>query len=194
MPTPLILASQSPRRKELLGLLGIPFTTQPAHVDETPHPHEAPLAYVTRIAMAKAAKVAQQFPGHTVLAADTPVILHGTILQSPATAEEAAAMLAAQSGHTVHVPTVVVVHRAAGEILRHVTENTVTFRPIAPQEIAAYVAQESNWRGISGAFKIQETASVFIQGITGSPTGIIGLPLLQTATLLRQAGYPILGL
>jgi septum formation protein len=190
---PLILASQSPRRKDFLSLLDIPFTIQPAHVDETALPGEAPLAYVLRVAKAKAAAVAAQNPGACVLAADTPVICEGAILQTPADAEEAAAMLRLQSGKRVGVPTVVVVQTPTGQVLAETVESWVEFKTLGEAEIAAYVAHADAWQGVSGAFKIQGLGAAIITGQGGTSSAIMGFPLAQVAQLLRRAGYTVLG-
>jgi septum formation protein len=190
---PLILASQSPRRQELLSRLGLPFTVCPAHVDETELPGEAPLDYVRRVARAKAAAVAAANPGACVLAADTPVICGDEILQSPYTPGAAAAMLRKQSGKRVDVPTVVVVQTADGQVLEETVESWVQFKPIGEAEVAAYITHEAEWQGISGAFKVQGLAAAFITATGGTPSGIMGLPLAQTADLLRHAGYTVLG-
>lgn len=191
--TPLILASQSPNRKQLLSLLDVPFTIQPAHVDETERPGESPQEYVTRIAHAKATKVAAENPGCNVLAADTPVILGNRILQTPHNRDEAREMVKLHSGRRVDVPTVMVLHQANGTILSEYSNSWVEMRELSDAEIEAYLDHEAEWQGSSGAFKVQGRASVFITATGGTPTGIMGFPLHAVAALLRRAGYKVLG-
>lgn len=181
----LILASQSKSRAELLRQLGIPFTVQPANVDETPLKNEAPLAYVKRIAMAKAAKISAANPGSVVLAADTPVIVGRRILQTPETPEEAAAMVRLQSGRRVHIPTVVVVVDAAGKTHTKTVDSWLKIKRLSEAEIQSYLATQ-NWNG-SGGIDVHAMQS-WIQLLHGSVTGIIGLPLYETAQLFARAG------
>ncbi|RYG61083.1 MAG: septum formation protein Maf [Alphaproteobacteria bacterium] len=185
----LILASQSPQRKSLLGQLGISFTIQPADVDESPLKNETPLAYVKRIAIAKAAAVSTANPGSVVLAADTPVIVGRRILQKPATLEEAKAMLRLQSGRRVHIPTVVAVADASGKIHHKVVESWIKLKRLSEAEITAYLAVVP-WAHLSAAARI-ENLEPFILTTHGSISGIIGLPLYETTVLLARAGIKI---
>lgn len=184
----LILASKSKYRAALLTRLGVPFTVQPADVDESALAHEAPLAYVKRIAMAKAAKVAQANPGKVVLAADTPVIVGRRILQTPATVEEAAAMLRLQSGRRVHIVTVVVAVDANGKTRSATVDSWVKFKPLSEGEITTYLANNP-WHQ-SGAISF-ETVEPWVIKMQGSFSGIIGLPLYETSQLLRQSGIQV---
>lgn len=181
----LILASQSKYRKELLEKLGVPFTVQPAHVDETALKNETPLAYVKRIAMAKAAAISKANPGSVVLAADTPVIVGRRILQTPASLEEATAMVRLYSGRRVHIPTTIVVADATGKLHVKVTQNWVKFKRLTDTEIAAYLSS-TPWQ-VAGALKI-EYVEPWLATTHGSLSGIIGLPLYETSILLARAG------
>lgn len=189
----IILASQSKTRKallsKLLGPLGVPFTVQPAHVDETPLKNETPLAYVKRIALAKAAAVSAANPGVVVLAADTPVIVGRRILQTPATADEAAAMLRLQSGRRVSIPTVVVVADATGKLHHKTIVSWAKFKTLSEDEIAAYLAT-GLWQNISGAIKDDSVDHWFIK-VHGSFSGFMGLPLYETSVLLARAGIHV---
>jgi len=186
----LILASQSAHRAKLLQTLGVPFTVQPAHIDETPLPHEAPLAYVKRIACAKAAAVSAKNPGSVVLAADTPVIVGRRILQTPQTGAEATAMLKLQSGRRVSIPTVVAMADAQGKIHSKTALSWVKFKRLTDHEIAAYVASGA-WQRVSGAIQLETHAEPWIATLHGSWSGIIGLPLYQTTLLLQKAGIKV---
>ena len=183
----LILASQSKHRARLLQSLGVPFTVQPAHVDETPLPHEAPLAYVKRIALAKAAAVADKNPGSVVLAADTPVIVGRRILQTPQTEDEAAAMLQMLSGRRVSIPTVVAMADAQGKLHSKTAASWVKFKRLSKADIQAYVAAGA-WQHVSGAVQLEGYAEPWITAMHGSYSGIIGLPLYETTLLLQRAG------
>jgi septum formation protein len=184
---PLILASASPRRRELLERVGLAIEVLPAGVDETPHDGEDPEAYVARIAAAKAGAIAAQHPGRWVLAADTTVTIDGAILGKAETGEEAAAMLRLLSGRTHQVITGFVI---AGEraILESVTSD-VDVIELDEGVIADYVAS-NEWRGKAGAYAIQGIAAAFVRGVSGSVTNIIGLPLVEVLEALRAVGAP----
>lgn len=192
MQTPMssiILASQSPWRKQLLASLGVTFTTQPADVDESTRRGEKPLDYVKRIARAKAEKIKALNPKAIVIAADTPVIAGRRILQNPQSAEEAAHMLRVQSNRRVHIPTAIVVIAANGIIMEDMCQSWVKFKPLSAAEIAAHVAKESNWKGISGALQLENGRDErFLLTMHGSISSIMGLPLYHTTKLLRRAG------
>lgn len=185
----IILASQSKHRAALLEKLGVPFTVQPAHVDETPLKNETPLAYVKRIAMAKAQAIATANPGKVVLAADTPVIVGRRILQTPQTQEEAAEMLRLQSGRRVSIPTVVVVVDATGKLHHKISTNWLKFKRLTDADIQPYLAT-APWNKVSGALKL-ELIEPWILTMHGTISGTIGLPLYETATLLARAGVKI---
>ncbi|MHB1231433.1 MAG: Maf family protein [Burkholderiales bacterium] len=189
------LASQSPRRRELLRQIGVKFRVLAPHVDEAALPREAPDSYVERIARCKAevawARITErQRPRHPVLAADTAVVLGRRILGKPADDAEARTMLKALSGRTHQVLTAVAI--AHEDRLRLATSVTaVTFRRLAPSEIARYVASGEQ-RDKAGAYGIQGLAATFIARIEGSYSGVMGLPLFETASLLKTFGIQVL--
>jgi septum formation protein len=184
----IVLASGSPRRTQLLTLLGIPHEIDPAHVDETPLPGEAPRAMAQRLARAKATAVAARRPGLDVLAADTVVILEGEMLGKPADPAEAAAMLRRLSGREHVVITAVALARD-GRIWERHDETQVRFRPLSDDVVAAYVATGEPLDK-AGAYGLQGYGSVLVDRIEGDPFGVIGLPLRLVADLLADAGHP----
>jgi septum formation protein len=190
MPS-LVLASGSPRRRELLGQLGFPFVVVSPDVDETPLGHEDPRRYVARLAAAKAVAVAQraEAAGAVVLAADTTVELDGTILGKPADAADAARMLHALAGrdHQVHTA----VGLAHGGHVHVVTvTTTVSFAPLGPGEIAWYVATGEPMDK-AGAYALQGIGGAFVAAVHGSVTNVIGLPMVETLGLLAEAGITV---
>jgi septum formation protein len=193
------LASRSPRRRELLAQIGVRFNpllfrTEPrpdADADETVLAGETPAAYVTRLARAKAdagwARIAQRrLPPAPVLAADTAVALQGRILGKPADRAEAEAMLAVLSGRRHEVFTAVAL-RYEDRLETALSRSEVEFRPLSAEEIRAYVATgEADDK--AGAYAIQGRAARFVVEIRGSHSGIVGLPLYETAQLLERLG------
>ncbi len=193
------LASRSPRRRELLGHIGVKFhlllfRDRPGaapDVDEDPLPGEAPRDYVMRVARAKAEAgwrrmLERNLPRHPVLAADTSVALEGRIFGKPADRAEAAAMLAALSGKRHEVLTAVVV-QFEEDVETALSVSDVQFRELAAEEIRDYVATgECNDK--AGAYAIQGRAALFVAEIRGSQSGIVGLPLYETAQLLQRLG------
>jgi septum formation protein len=191
MKARIILASASPRRRELLDQIGIAYDIHPVDIDESPHPDEAPADYVCRIAAEKSAAChAQAAPiDLPVLAADTAVVLNGRIMGKPKDKEDALAMLRRLSGQTHQVYSAVSLRgNEHGEALS-VTE--VTFRTLSEREIAAYWAT-SEPADKAGSYAIQGLGSVFVQSIQGSFSGVVGLPLFETAELLLQQGIQVL--
>jgi septum formation protein len=187
--TPLVLASQSPRRRELLEQLGLALEVRPAHADETVLPGEAPRAYVLRVAREKARAV----DGPLVLGADTAVVLHGEVLGKPAGAEDARRMLRALSGTVHEVLTAVCVRRAGpalGIELDAVVSTRVRFAALSPAEIDWYVATGEPLDK-AGAYAIQGAGGAFVLGVDGSVSNVVGLPLAETADLLRRAGLTL---
>lgn len=182
----LILASASPRRVQLLAQLGItPTAIIPADIDETPHPNELPAAYAARIAAAKAQHVAALHKGQTVLAADTVVALGRRILpkaEDEATARECLALL---SGRRHRVMTSVCVVDAAGNMRCKTVVTIVKFSQLTATMIDAYIAS-GEWHGKAGGYAIQGLAATFIPFISGSHSNVVGLPLFETARLLRM--------
>ncbi len=185
----IILASASPRRSELLAQIGVPFSVQPAHIDETPRTAERPAAYVERLAREKALAVAAAFAGDLVLGSDTSVVLNGVILGKPVDSKEAMATLGALSGTTHQVMTAVALARGSHCESRLVTTE-VTFRGLTKQEIAAYVASGEPMDK-AGSYGIQGLGGIFVKELKGSYSAVVGLPLQETATLLAEAGCPV---
>lgn len=179
-----VLASASPRRRELLGALGLAFDIHAADIPEVPQPDETPREFVARAAREKAAFVASQRPGQLILAADTVVALGTTILGKPQDDDEARRMLQALAGATHRVLTAVALIGGDAEV---VVETAVTFAPIADTAIQAYIDCGEPFDK-AGAYAIQGGAGRFVTSVSGSYSNVIGLPLVETAALLMRAG------
>jgi septum formation protein len=183
------LASGSPRRRELLRQIGVRFRVLGAAVEEAVFAGETGEAYVARLAAAKADAGWERHPeaGRApVLAADTAVILDGGILGKPSDREDGEAMLRRLSGRTHVVLTAVALRTADGRRAR-ISRSEVTFRALADEEIRAYwKTGESGDK--AGGYAVQGAAAVFIADLRGSFSGVMGLPLFETAELLREAG------
>ena len=189
MPTDFVyLASGSPRRRELLQQIGVPFRVVGAAVDEAVWSGEVPAAYVARLAAAKADLGWERNRDAIgpVLAADTSVVLDATILGKPADREEAEAMLRQLSGRTHEVLTAVALRTVDG-LRSRISRSEVTFRRIAAAEARAYW-DTGEPCDKAGAYAIQGRAAVFIAELRGSYSGVMGLPLFETAELLSEAG------
>ena len=183
------LASQSPRRRELLAQIGVAFETVDVTVPEVRAPDEAPRAYVERVARAKARAgsqaVSERDPAALVLGADTEVVLDGRVFGKPADADAAAAMLRVLSGRTHAVISVVCcVTRLRADVAT--SESRVTFADLDDAVIARYVATGEPF-GKAGGYAIQGRAATFIADLSGSYSGVMGLPLFETARLLAAA-------
>lgn len=199
-PRKIYLASRSPRRRELLKQAGIAFDVllyreDPRHgldVDESPLPDEGPDVYVTRMARTKVQAALthlnqRRLPALPVLGADTTVVIDGRILGKPRDADDAAAMLTALAGRTHEVMTAV----ALGwqdRLEERLSISTVEFGGVSARDIARYVATGEPLDK-AGAYAIQGRAGTFVRRIIGSYTGVMGLPLFETAALLRAAGF-----
>jgi nucleoside triphosphate pyrophosphatase len=184
-----ILGSGSPRRLDLLAQLGLtPDAVRPPDIDEDPISAEPPRAYCARIAATKLAEV-QADPDDVVLCADTTVALGRRILGKPGDAVEAAAFLRLLSGRRHRVYTAVAVGRG-GETWQRTVEAQVRMKRLSGAEIDGYLAT-GDWRGKAGGYAIQGPAGAFIPWISGSYGAIVGLPLAETANLLRAAGLAI---
>jgi septum formation protein len=183
----LILASASPRRRELLARAGVPFTVVAGDVDERRRPGEAPRAYAERLAEDKARAIAA--PGDFVLAADTIVVLGDDVLEKAADGDEARAMLARLSGRAHVVITACFLLSPGGAAARVTVETEVVFRPLGAADLDGYVAS-GEWRGKAGAYAAQGIAAAFIPAIRGSYTNVVGLPLVEVLELLARAGAP----
>lgn len=183
-----MLASGSPRRHELLEMLGLPHRVVVPGLDETREPGEPPDAYVVRLARAKAGAVAARDPDALALGADTTVVLAGEVLGKPESPAAAAAMLAKLGGRTHQVFTGVAV--AQGRRVEHALDVTdVTVRPLDPAEIAAYVSTGEPMDK-AGAYAVQGRGAVLIEGIRGDFFGVMGLPVRLVADLLARFGAP----
>jgi len=180
------LASASPRRRELLTQIGVPHVISVPHVNEAALPDERPADYVQRIARSKAEAVWSKDQSLPVLAADTTVVLDGTMFGKPSGRAEAMDMLARLSGRTHDVLTAVALAHAGGLFLR-MSVSEVRFRTLSEEECGAYWdTREPHDK--AGGYAIQGLAAVFIESMTGSYSGVMGLPLFETAELLREAG------
>jgi len=197
------LASKSPRRQELLRQLGVEFTElllreapgREQDIIEAPRKDEAPLEYVKRIARLKAS-VGWHRMGRRglapkpVLSADTEVVLEGAVLGKPRDAADAIAMLSALSGHTHEVLTAVAI-RWQAQLVQAVSSSRVTFRAIPKDEIERYIATGEPFDK-AGSYAIQGKAAAFVQHLDGSYSGVMGLPLFETAEILSRIGFTVL--
>ncbi|MGR8931170.1 MAG: Maf family protein [Gammaproteobacteria bacterium] len=190
MTAQIILASASPRRSELLNQIGIRHWVKAVDLDETPWSHESPPAYVERVASEKAAACRAMLDSRLpVLAADTSVVCDGQILGKPENLDDAVRMLSLLSGRSHQVYSAISL-RGDGH-WQALSVSEVWFRPLTKAEIFAY------WRtgepcDKAGAYAIQGLASVFIESITGSFSGVMGLPLFETAQLLAKEGIQVI--
>ena len=187
---PLVLASASPRRLDLLARIGIvPDQVLPTDIDEAPRKAELPRQLAERLAAAKAeAAVALALPGSLILAADTVVGVGRRILPKAETEAEARQCLTLLSGRRHHVYTGVVLLRPDGRHGARLVDSILTFQRLTPAQIEAYVAA-GEWRGKAGGYAIQGSAEAFVRFLSGSWSNIVGLPLFETAQLLRGAGW-----
>ena len=184
----LTLASASPRRLALLHQVGIvPDRVLPTDIDETPRPDELPRPYVRRMAAEKADAAALQVPGDAVLAADTVVAVGRRILPKAATDDEVRACLALLSGRRHHVLTAVVLVTPEGARSERVVDTGVVFGRLSREAIEAYV-RTGEGRGKAGGYAIQGHAAAFVRLLSGSYSGVVGLPLHETVGLLAGRG------
>jgi len=189
----IILASASPRRAELLRQLGVDFQQCPVDLDESVGPGEAPLDYVKRLALAKAQAVSAmhtQVQSRLVLGSDTSVVLDECIFGKPADEAEAVDMLQALSGRVHQVMTAVALVTAAQKPLVEAVVTQVRFRSIELAEMRAYW-RTGEPRDKAGGYAIQGKGAIFVQQIEGSYSGVMGLPLFETAAMLRRSGYSL---
>jgi len=189
MSVQIILASASPRRKKLLDQIKVSYTTYPVDLDETPLNNEAPLAYVRRLAAEKSAACLIQLKTDLpVLAADTTVVLGSLIMGKPKDKIDALAMLAQLSGKTHHVYTAISLRGHEHNQAVSVTE--VTFRCLTDQEMLDYW-DTGEPLDKAGGYAIQGRGGVFVESIKGSFSGVVGLPLFETAQLLAKQGIEL---
>jgi septum formation protein len=184
--TRIILASQSPRRRELLTLIGIPHEVRPADLDETLFPGEQPTAHAERLARAKAEAVAAHAPEATIIGADTIVVLDGDLLGKPDDTREAEETLRRLSGRTHTVHTAVAVVRG-GRTVSGVESVEVTFRPLTDEQISAYVATGEPMDK-AGAYGIQGYGAVIVERVHGDYFAVMGLALGRLVGLLEDVG------
>ena len=188
---PLLLASASPRRRELLERVGVPLEVRPADVDETERAGEAPDVYVKRVACDKALAV-RRLPGQWVLAADTTVTIDGKILAKASSSEEARGMLELLSGR---VHQVITAFTLVGDVesvpFQHdgLVSTDVAMIEMSAQTVADYVAS-GEWRGKAGAYAVQGIGAALVREVRGSVTNVIGLPLVEVLEALAAIGAP----
>lgn len=185
----LVLASASPRRRELLSRVGFSLRVEPADIDETALAGETAVDHVARLAAAKAAAVATRHRERWVLAADTTVEVEGAILGKAADADEARGMLERIVGKTHRVSTAFAIRGPADAAANRVVTTEVTMRPVAVDELDGYV-EAGEWRGKAGAYAVQGMAAAWVARISGSVTNVIGLPLSEVVDCLRDLGGP----
>lgn len=192
-----MLASGSPRRRELLGSLGLGFTVRPVDLDESPRPGEEPRDYVLRLAQEKAE--ARAHAGELILAADTIVVLGGDLLGKPADPADARRMLAAIAGreHTVHTGVALFEPAAdaaggagGGRLAREIATSRVRMAPLSEEQIAWYVETREPLDK-AGAYGIQGLGALFVEEISGNYTNVVGLPLPAVRRLFDRQGYDL---
>jgi len=183
----LVLASASPRRLALLAQIGItPDRIAPADIDETARPAETPRDHARRLSRGKAKACAS--PGDFVLAADTVVAVGRRILPKAESRAQAEACLALLSGRRHHVLTAIVLTAPDGGLSERLSETSVIFNRLTAAQIEAYL-DSGEWAGKAGGYAIQGFAACFVRALSGSYSGVVGLPLFETAQLLRGRGY-----
>lgn len=188
-PAPLILASASPRRVDLLAQIGIaPDAIRPADIDESPLADEKPREHAARLALSKAQAVAPDAPGAFVLAADTVVGVGRRILPKAEDEATARRCLSLMSGRRHRVYGGVALVAPGGRTLTRLVITDVRMKRLGADEITAYI-ECGEWRGKAGGYAIQGRAATYIAWIGGSYSNVVGLPLYETAALLRGAGY-----
>ena len=186
----LILASQSPRRRELLGLTGLDFIVRVADIDETMDPEKAPFDEVARVSRMKAEAVARK-PEDVVIAADTIVVCEGKVLGQPRDEADAFRILSLLSGRHHEVMTGMTVVRG-DEVITHTEVTRIHFRQLHPEEIRAYIASGEPMDK-AGAYGIQGGAALFADQMEGDYYNVMGLPVCRLAMILRSLGLPIWG-
>jgi len=184
----LILASASPRRQQLLARIGITADAIiPADIDETPHKAELPRVYARRMAAEKAAVIASQHPHDAVLSGDTVVAAGRRILPKAESDADARHCLELLSGRRHMVLSAVTLMLPGRRALHRLSESTVTFKRLHADELEAYIAS-GEWQGKAGGYAIQGSAEALIRSMAGSYSGIMGLPLYETRSILLSAG------
>ena len=185
---PLVLASASPRRLDLLRQIGLePDRVEPAHIDESPKPDETPRRLALRLACEKADAVAMRAPGCFVLAADTVVTVGRRVLPKAEEENQARKCLTLLSGRAHRVMTGVAVIAPDGRRASRLSESRLHFKRLSDQEIDRYLAT-GEWSGKAGGYGVQGAAGAFVMSLQGSYSGVVGLPLYETWTLLAGLG------
>lgn len=186
---PLVLASASPRRRELLAQAGVtPDDIDPRDIDETPRKGETPRLAALRLAHEKASGAAADHAGAFVLAADTVVAVGRRMLGKPSTEAEAQAMLALLSGRGHRVYTGVCLIAPDGRTASRVSDTRVKFKRLDADDLGGLLGS-GEWRGAAGGYRIQGLAGACVTGLIGSYSGVVGLPLFETVSLLTGLGY-----
>ena len=189
IPT-LILASSSPRRRDLLARLGVePARIASPDIDETPRKGEVPRVYALRMAEQKAVAVPRA-SGEIVVAGDTTVAVGRRILQQATDADMQRGFLTLLSGRRHHVLSAVAVIDGDGRLRSRICDSIVRFKRLSPEEIESYI-ESGEGLGKAGGYAIQGRAEALIDWMAGSHSGVIGLPLYETRSLLRASGYPL---
>jgi len=186
-----ILASQSPRRRELLSMLGLTFEIVTADIDETMDPSLSVEDAVAQVCCRKAEAVAAKRPGKLIVSADTIVVVDGKVLGKPHSEEEAFSMLQSLSGRSHTVMTAFCLYRD-GVAETHVEKTDLRFKPLSNEEILAYIATGSPMDK-AGAYGIQDGAAVFVESLQGDYYNVMGLPLCALVKCLRKQGVAVLG-
>jgi septum formation protein len=188
-PAPLVLASASPRRLELLRQIGVlPDRVEPADIDEAPLREETPRLTAMRLARAKAQTARAKAPDAFILAADTVVAVGRRILPKAESEDAARACLTLLSGRAHRVLTAVAAVAPDGRLAARLSETRVHFKRLTPGETSAYLAG-GEWRGKAGGYAIQGAAGGFVTALSGSYTGVVGLPLYETRCVLEGLGF-----
>lgn len=187
----LILASQSPRRRDLLAMLGLEFTVVTADIDETMDSSLSVEDAVAAVCKRKAMAVAETHPHDTIIAADTIVVVDGKVLGKPHSPEEAKEMLRSLSGRSHTVMTAFCLWEK-GRAVTHVEQTHLRFKPLSQEEINAYVATGSPLDK-AGAYGIQDQASIFVEALEGDYYNVMGLPVCALVKALRKNGIEVLG-
>ena len=185
-----ILASQSPRRRELLGKTGLSFTVRVADIDETMNPAAAPFDEVARLSREKALAIPRE-PEDVVIAADTIVVCNGQTLGKPVDEADAFRMISMLSGRDHQVMTGLTVLKG-DKAVTHTEVTDIHFRPLSEAEIRAYIATGEPMDK-AGAYGIQGGAALFVTGLKGDYFNVVGLPVCRLAMILRSFGLPIMG-
>ncbi|MDP1027106.1 nucleoside triphosphate pyrophosphatase [Sphingomonas sp. KR1UV-12] len=186
----LVLASSSPRRRDLLARIGaVPTRVASPDIDESPRPGELPRAYALRLAVEKAQAVARA-PGEIVVAGDTTIAVGRRILPPATTEAVQRELIALLSGRRHHALSAVCVIDAGGKVRTRIADTIVAFKPLSAAEIDAYVACGEGL-GKAGGYAIQGRAEAFVRFLSGSHSGVVGLPLFETRALLKAAGLDL---